>query len=58
VNDLVKSYFEQAKYDPGDERKIDLAATIAFMVKRKMISDLTYRRFVGLMYQLEKAVYV
>ena len=58
MNTLIKEYYDKAQYPPDNDRYRALAEAVSFMVDQGMLPGLTYQRFVRIMYDLRKIVYV
>jgi len=62
MNALIKEYYDKAQYQamaqPDSDRYKAAAEAISFMVDQGMLPGLTYQRFVRIMYDLRKIVYV
>ena len=56
---LLDEYYVKARFPAGDERSKQMFHVVKFMVKKKIINEeLTYQRFVNLIMQLRKAVFI
>ena len=54
----IQDFFAKAEYPKDDERAKQIAEVIDFMVDKGILKDLAYQRFINLMYQLRKVIFI
>lgn len=55
---MIDEFLEKAGYSKDNEKSRAMAKVVQFMVDEEIIEVLTYQRFINLVYQLRKVVFI